>query len=242
MNKINRKLKKICLITLVFILISFVSKNFSIADENQEPTVYSQSCILVESKTGQILFEHNGYEKMYPASTTKLMTAILTLENCQLSDTVTVTEKALSGIPPTYTVANLKVGETYTVDQLLHALLIPSANDAANVLACHVAGSISSFSNMMNSKAEELGATNTHFVNPSGVHNEEHYSTAYDMALIGRYASQFEKICEIAKETEYDFPPLADGTERKFKNTNALISETHNSYYEYATRFKNRIY
>lgn len=146
---------------------------------SNELNLYSKSSILIDSTTGQILYEHNAYEKLYPASTTKLMTAILTLENCQLTDTVTVNPDALKCIPATYTTAALQPNEQLTVDQLLHVLLIPSANDAANVLAYHVAGSIENFAVMMNAKAKEIGCKNTHFVNPSGVHNDEHYSTAY---------------------------------------------------------------
>lgn len=210
--------------------------------ENETTTtqlnLYSKSSILIDSATGQILYEHNAYEQLYPASTTKLMTAILTLENCQLTDTVTIEKSSLSGIPPTYTTAALQPGETLTVDQLLHVLLIPSANDAANVLACHIAGSIDDFAIMMNAKAKEIGCKNTHFVNPSGIHNDNHYSTAYDMALIGQYANTFDTIKEIATQTQYALPNLPNGTERKFKTTNTLITPSNKYFYEYATGLK----
>lgn len=120
----------------------------------------------------------------------------------------------------------------------MHVLLIPSANDAANVLACHISGSVENFSELMNSKAKELGATHTHFVNPSGIHNDDHYTTARDMSLIGKYAYSLDTIREIASNTEYELPPLEDGTERKFKTTNTLITKDHSAYYEYATGLK----
>ena len=239
MNKI--KFNKFFLVALTLLSTILILGNVCIADEittSNEPQVYSDATILMDSKTGQILQEHDAYKTVYPASTTKLMTAILTLENCELTDTVTVNQDALNGIPSDYTIANLQVGETLTVEQLLHVLLIPSANDAANVLAYHIAGSMENFADMMNTKAKELGAENTHFVNPSGLHNDDHYSTAYDMALIGKYANQFQPIVEIAKKTEYELPSLPDGTERKFKTTNTLITKDHNSYYEYATGLK----
>lgn len=202
------------------------------------PTLLSKAAILIDSSTGQILYEYNSNDKLYPASTTKLMTAILTLENCQLSDTVTVDANALLGIPRSYTTAALQAGETLTIDQLLHVLLIPSANDAANVLAFHIAGSIEDFSIMMNAKAKELGCQNTNFVNPSGIHNDDHYSTAYDMALIGKYANTFEEIKEITCTTSYSLPNLPDGKERTFKTTNTLITPSNKYYYEYATGMK----
>lgn len=242
MNKKYIKLNKFLILT-IFLLGFLLNNQISLADETNtstenQLTIYSNSVILEDVQTGQLLFESNADEVTYPASTTKLMTAILTLENCELSDTVTVTSSALSGIPPSYTTANLQVGEKLTVDQLLHVLLVPSANDAANVLACHISGSVQDFSDLMNSKAQELGATNTHFVNPSGIHNDNHYSTARDMCIIGRYAYKFDTIRKIASETEVSLPNLPDGTERKFKTTNNLITPSNTNYYNYATGLK----
>ncbi len=216
---------------------SNTQSNTSQTDSN-ELNLYSKSSILIDSTTGQILYEHNAYEKLYPASTTKLMTAILTLENCKLTDIVTVDKDALKGIPATYTTAALQPGEQLSVDQLLHVLLIPSANDAANVLAYHIAGSIDNFATMMNAKAKEIGCQNTNFMNPSGIHNDNHYSTAYDMALIGKYANTFDTVKDIATQTQYSLPNLPDGKERKFKTTNTLITPNNKYYYEYATGLK----
>lgn len=137
-----------------------------------------------------------------------------------------------------YTTAALQPGETLSVDQLLHVLLIPSANDAANVLAYHIAGSLEDFSIMMNTKAKEIGCLNTHFVNPSGIHNDDHYSTAYDMSLIGKYANTFDAIKEITSQTSYSLPNLPDGKERIFKTTNTLITPGNKYFYEYATGLK----
>lgn len=250
MNKFKLYFFRIFYILLIIVFILSIYTQYSYADTQNnldtnnanitynDITLYSNSSILIDSTTGQILYEHNAYEKTYPASTTKLMTAILTLENCNLSDSVTINKDALNGIPKSYTTAALKAGESLTVEQLLHVLLIPSANDAANVLAYHIAGSIDNFAIMMNSKAKEIGCQNTHFVNPSGIHDDEHYSTAYDMALIGKYANTFEKIREIATQTSYSLPNLPDGKERVFKTTNTLITPKNKYYYEYATGLK----
>lgn len=232
---------KIVKTTPIFVLIFtflFCLFNFASAEEITDLEIHSPSVLLVDSKTDQILYKKNAEEKMYPASTTKLMTAILVMENCNLTDKVTVTKAAIDKVPVSYATAELRAGETLTVDELLQVLLVPSANDAANVFAYHISGSIEDFAVLMNEKAKELGATNTHFVNPSGVHDEDHYSTAYDMYLIGKKANSFTRIQEIAKQTECSLPNLPDGRERKFKTTNSLIKEDHPYYYEYATGLK----
>ena len=134
--------------------------------ENQELNLYGKSCILIERSTNRVAYEKNADERIYPASTTKILTAILTVENCNLSDTVTITKDMISLIPPAYTTAYLRPGEQVTVEQLLNALLIPSANDAGFALAIHISGSIENFSNLMNEKAKEIGCTGSNFTNP----------------------------------------------------------------------------
>ena len=202
-----KKLKK--LIILICILIFSLCFNYSavFANENILVDVYAPAAILMESTTGKILYSKNANQKMYPASTTKIMTAILTLENCNLSDIVTVSHNAIFSVPVGYSNANLQEGEELTVEQLLNVLLIPSANDAAFALAEHIAGSVDAFSDMMNKKAEEIGCKNTHFVNPNGIHNENHYSTAYDLALIGNYAMKFDTYRKIT----YYYPYITGG-------------------------------
>ena len=144
-----------------------------------------------------------------------------------------------------YTNANIHEGEELTIEQLLNVLLIPSANDAAVVLAEHIAGSVSAFATMMNAKAVELGCTNTNFVNPNGIHDENHYSTAYDLALMGKYAMTFSTFRDIVCKTSYALPATNkyDKTDRLFNTTNDLIKKNYSSsptnyYYEYATGAK----
>lgn len=233
-------LKKIC-ITLFLFLIIFVSGCTS-TYAYTIPDTYSSSCLLMEEITGKILYSKNANSIMYPASTTKIMTAILTLEKCNLSDTAVVSHNAVFSIPSGYSTASLVEGEVLTIEQLLNVLLIPSANDAAVVLAEHIAGSVEAFSDMMNSKAVELGCLNTHFVNPNGIHNENHYSTAYDLALIGKYAMQFPTFKEISSKTRYTLPitNAYSKEDRIFNTTNDLIKPNYSSsptnyYYKYAT-------
>lgn len=232
--------KKIC-ITLFLFLIIFVSGCTS-TYAYTIPDTYSSACLLMEEITGKILYSKNANSIMYPASTTKIMTAILTLEKCNLSDTAVVSHNAVFSIPSGYSTASLVEGEVLTIEQLLNVLLIPSANDAAVVLAEHIAGSVEAFSDMMNSKAVELGCLNTHFVNPNGIHNENHYSTAYDLALIGKYAMQFPTFKEISSKTRYTLPitNAYSKEDRIFNTTNDLIKPNYSSsptnyYYKYAT-------
>lgn len=238
-----KNLKKIFICIVIFILFFSTSLNYSWANEQDSSiSISAPSAILMDYTSGKILYEKDAYKRMYPASTTKLMTAILTLENCELTDVATVSYNSIMSVPSGYTHAKLQVDEQLTIEQLLHILLIPSANDAANVLAEHIAGSVESFSSMMNTKAIELGCKDTHFVNPSGIHNENHYSTAYDLALIGKYAMKFDVIKKIAMIENYTLPVTNkyDKTDRTFTTTNRLVlnRSKNTDYYEYATGLK----
>lgn len=230
------KLKSRIFLLIFIIVISIQTLTFA-----ETPSLNSEAAILVEVSTGRILYEKNSTKQLYPASTTKIMTAILVIENCNLSDIVTVTQSALNNIPSGYVTCNLQVGEKLTVEDLLYALMIPSANDAAYVLAEHVAGSIEGFSSLMNAKALELGCKSTHFVNPNGIHEDSHYSTAYDLYLIGNYAMKNDVFKKIVATTEYTLPatekyPTSD---RYMKTTNELLNEkSSNYYYKYAVGIK----
>ncbi len=242
------KLKHFTLLLIVFILLSFILTNPALATDISpdinidKVNTNSSACLLIDAKSGKILYAKNAYKKMYPASTTKLMTAILTLEKCKLTDVATVSHNAIYSIPIGYTHANLKEGEQLTIEQLLNVLLIPSANDAAIVLAEHISSSTDEFAKLMNQKAKELGCKNTNFVNPNGIHNKNHYSCAYDLALIGQYAMKFPDIMRIAMVRQYTLPETNKyhKTDRIFNATNALINnESMNKYYySYANGLK----
>lgn len=234
------KSKKILIrvLLLIYIMLFVFSNCFSFASTDAH--VDAPVALLIDSNSGKVLYEKNAYEKMYPASTTKMMTAILALENCELSDIATVSYDAIFTVPVGYSNANLQLGEELTVEQLLYVLLIPSANDAANVLAEHISGSVESFATMMNTKAVEIGCKNTHFVNANGVHDENHYSTAYDLALIGQYAMKNETFRKIVSTSRYTLPVTNkyDKEDRIFNTTNFLVNSKSRQYYEYATGIK----
>ena len=241
-----KQLKKIVFFTIIFIMLllpinTILAANIDTKDINPDKlTTKSTSILLIDPETGKILYSKNAFEKKYPASTTKLMTAILTLENCKLDEVATVSHNAIYSIPVGYSHASLQEGEKLTVEQLLNVLLIPSANDAAVVLAEHIAGSVEKFADMMNAKAKELGCLNTHFVNPNGIHNKNHYSTAYDLAMIGRYAMKFDDIMRIAKVNQYTLPKTNkyNKEDRIFNTTNGLITKNSEYYYQYTTGLK----
>lgn len=223
---------KILAIMLIFV---FCIQNFAFA-----VSVSAEAAILVEVSTGRIIYEKNSTKQMFPASTTKMMTAILVIENCDLQETVTVSENAVQNIPSGYVTCNLSAGEEISVNDLLYALMIPSANDAAFALAEHVAGSVDAFSDMMNAKAREIGCMNTHFVNPNGIHDSKHYSTAYDLYLIAKYCMQNETFRNIVTTTEYTLPATNkyEATDRTFKTTNDLLNTEKTNYYKTAIGIK----
>ena len=193
----------------------------------------------MDSKTGKILYEKNSNEKKYPASTTKILTAIIAIENCNLSDTISASYNAIMSIPSGYSIAEIKENEVLTVEQLLNVFLIHSANEAGYILAEHISGSISNFADLMNQKALEIGCTDTHFTNPSGIQDENHYSTAHDMALIAQYCMKNETFRQIVCKTSYTLEPT-DKTpeERYFVTTNDLLKTSSEYYYPYCIGIK----
>ena len=175
-------------------------------DWPQRPDLDAQNAILIEAKTGAILGARNPDEACFPASITKLMTALLVLENCSLDDTVTFSYRATHELEAGSTHIARTEDEQMSVRDCLYALLLASANEVAQALAEHVGGSIEHFADMMNARAVELGCTNTHFANPSGLNNESHYTTCHDMALIMRACAQLPEFLEIEEATTYTIP------------------------------------
>lgn len=233
------KIKKIFIILLLTLLILFSRYYVFASDTSLEiPDITSKSAILIDNRTNKVLYSKNENNKMYPASTTKILTAIIVLENCNLNDVITVSYKAISSIPEGYSIANLQVGEELTVEQLLELLLVHSANDAANVLAIHVGGSITSFVSMMNTKVSDLGLTGSHFTNVYGLHDENHYTTAKDLAFIMKYCLKNETFRKIAGQASCAIPATNKYGTRKYNTTNELIIPKTASYYPYMTAGK----
>lgn len=240
-NKGGEFMKKFSKIFLMFFLVNLIflfTINVYANDETLE--IESNNAILIDYETGKILYGKNIDEKIYPASTTKIMTAILVIENCDLNDLVTISESAINSVEYGYVTGNLKAGESFTVDQMLHVLLVASANDAACALAEHVSGSTESFVQLMNDKAIDLGCKNTHFVNPNGIQNENHYSTAYDLSLIAKYAMANSTFRNLVTFTSYKLPTteLYSIDNRFFSTTNEMIMPYNNYYYQYANGIK----
>lgn len=229
------------LISTLFTLLVLTSTFTFATDKDVSP--YSEASILIDSNTGKTLYEKNAKEKMYPASTTKIMTAILTIENCDLNDIATVSYNAVMSVPSGYSNAALQIDEQLTLGQLLEVLLVHSANDAANVLAEHVGGSNESFATMMNTKANEIGCSNTHFTNPSGKHDDNHYTTAYDLALITQYCMKNSTFRSIVSKSSCTIAPTNKYEQRHYNNTNELVipnenKKADNYYYKYAIGVK----
>ena len=172
---------KKCALILSFLLL--ITYSISFADDLN---LVGEGAILIDGETGQILYEKNSHKRLYPASTTKIMTAILAIEKGNMEDTVTIDEEIVCLTDGSHIA--LDVGEEIKFEDLLNALLIESANDAALAIAKHISGSIEEFVQMMNNKAKEIGALNTNFTNPNGLPDEKHVTTAYDLSLIAKYA------------------------------------------------------
>jgi len=218
---------------------------FVSANEGATPNISSPAALLMDSATGKVLYEKNMNKKRYPASLTKVMTAIVVLENCNLEDIATVSYDAVMSLSSGYVTANLQIGEQLTIEQLLYVLMVGSSNDAAIVLAEHVSGSVEDFAKLMNEKAKEIGCSSTNFVNPNGVHDKNHYSTAYDLALMAKYAMENETFRTLVSKTSYKLPVTNkyDREDRFFTTTNSLLIVNNNSrpdnyYYKYATGVK----
>ncbi|NLD87978.1 MAG: D-alanyl-D-alanine carboxypeptidase [Clostridiales bacterium] len=199
-----------------------------------EPNLTCNTALLFESTSNQLIFAKDPDKRIFPASTTKLMTALLAVENCRLDEIVTVTKSALSQVPKSSSLAGLKADEKMTMENMLKCLLVPSGNDAANVIAEHVSGSVDAFVELMNKRSAELGCKDTNYRNPSGFHDEDHYTTALDLLVVTLEACKYPAITEICAAAQVSVPANdVVKEERYFNNTNFLISRHKVSDYIY---------
>jgi len=204
----------------LLVITAFLTLSLSTAFSQDAPEITASSAVLINAKTGQVLYGKNMHKPMHPASTSKIMTAIIALEHGNLNDIVTASENATRVIG---TRIYLETGEKLTLRQLLYALLLPSANDAAIAIAEHIAGSVENFVKMMNAKAKELGCKNTNFTNPHGLTHEDHLISAYDMALIASYAMKNETFRKIVSTPYFTIPWKGRDYDRLLVNTNKLL-------------------
>lgn len=177
------------------------------ADETTDwpsgPGVFAQTAVVIDASTGTVLYNKKANTTMYPASITKIMTALLTIENCKMNEKVVFSEYAVNSLSYDDANAACQIGEEMTVKECLYALMLTSANEVATALGEHIAGSEEDFAKMMNERAKKAGAKNTNFVNANGLHDPNHYVTAYDMAMITRAASQYSVFNDIVNSTAF---------------------------------------
>ncbi len=199
------------------------------------PAIEAASATVMDLDTGAFLYSKQATEKQYPASITKIMTTLLLIENCDLNSEITFSE-IVNDLEEGSSNIGIKTGETLTLLDSAYAIMLASANDVANGVAEYIGGSISGFADLMNEKAAELGCVNTHFSNPHGLYSEDHYTCAYDMALIAQAAYENETFREIIGTREYTIPEtdLTD-EERVLTNHHQMISPSSEYYQEWCT-------
>lgn len=212
----SEPIKKILILMTLFITLTSLSTlSFSV-------NLVAESAIVINGETGQVLYEKNAHQPMYPASTTKVLTAIIVLEDLALDEMVTITHEATRAGGSHIA---LEPDEVVSVETLLYALMITSANDAAVALAKHHSGTVEAFAQVMNERAETMGALNSHFKNPHGMPDREHTTSAYDLAMISKHAMQNAKFREIVATRRYEIPPTNKKTETRYLNsTNSLFT------------------
>lgn len=182
------------------------------------PQIGAQAAILMDANTGVILYSKNIHERLYPASTTKIMTALLAMENGNLDDTVEFSHDAVFSVPADGSNMGMDEGESISLEECLYGIMVASANEAANAAGEYVSGSIEDFVALMNERAEEIGCTDTHFVNPNGLHDSQHYTSAYDLALISSLFFRNEMLCKISNTPRYHFEATATQPDDFYKN------------------------
>lgn len=195
------------------------------AEPIKEPDVNSRACVVIDRKTNSVLFGKNENSKKKMASTTKIMTATIIIEKCNLSDTIEISKKA-AGTGGSR--LGLKTGDKITILDLLYGLMLRSGNDAAVALAEYAGGDINGFAELMNAKALELGLTNTHFETPHGLDSNEHYTTAYELALLSNYALNNPTFAKIVGTKNYTI--TINGSPKALSNTNELLGNMEGVY------------
>lgn len=201
-------MKKITAVLLCIIMMAgiFTTNTLAAPDWPSDISIEAEGGIVMDADTGTILYSKNAHIPYFPASITKILTALIVLENCDLNETVTFSHNAVYNVEANSTSAGLDVGDTLSVKDCLYAMVLKSANEVANALAEHVSGTTEEFAVLMNQKAASLGCQDSNFVNPSGLNDPNHYTSVYDMALIGQAALKNETFVEIDSTLYYDLP------------------------------------
>ncbi len=233
-----KKTAAFCL-TLIIFMIFFIGSAF--AAPPYDGSIESNAVMLIDSATGEVLFQKNADEQIRPASTTKIMTCILALEKSSMDEVVKIGPEG-DWTGSGYSLLETKNGEEIKMKDLLYGFMLVSGNDAAAAIAVHIGGSEEGFAAMMNEKASELGMDNSHFVNAHGTDEDEHYVTARDMSKLALYAAKNEQFMDIVSTASYDMPETNKNIARTVYNTNMLLRNDEEAvdgaYYEYANGIK----
>lgn len=231
-KKITKKRVGVLVLSALFVTNTFLSVSMNVSAENNPseeaearkslpiasnsyenwpngPALGAQSAILVEANTGTILYAKNVNDRLFPASVTKILTALLAVENSKMEEIVNYSHEAVFSIEPGSSNIGMDVGEKITMEQSLYGLLVNSGNECANAIGEHIAGSINDFVDMMNKKAKELGCLDTNFVNTNGLPADNHYTSAYDLSLIAREFFKNELLCKMSNTESYYIPQCA---------------------------------
>ncbi len=236
------KFKRLFSVFLLLTVLAGFAAVPAAADETKtpvpDPDIQAKAALLVDWDTETVLYAKNEHTELYPASLTKIMTALLTLEavdqgKLALDQELTATASALDGLAADGSTAGIKVGETMTVENYLKCMLIVSANEACDVLAEGVSGSVSAFVDAMNARAAELGCKNTHFVNPNGLHDSQHYTSAWDLYLITREALKYPEFMAVCDMGVAEIPATNLSESRRLRTTNYLLSNWRAAGYLY---------
>lgn len=206
--------------------------------DGSEHTVNAKAAMLVDLKSGQVVFAQDPDLMVYPASLTKIMTCLLAIENGNLTDILTVSETALANLDAAGSTAGLQIDEQMTLEEILYCTMLSSANEACNVIAEYVSGSVDDFIALMNQRAAELGCTGTHFANTHGLHDENHYTTVRDLGLIAQEALKSEVFTIITSAVTHTVPATNLSEERNLTTTNFLINPEMRYYYKNAAGVK----
>lgn len=216
----------------VFLLVALLGGLFGLprAYAISDPNIKAKAALLVDRDTGMVLYDKNANTQQYPASITKVMVALLVLEavergELRMDQPITASAAALADLTEDSSTADIEEGETLTVEQLLYCLMVVSANEVGNIFAEALDGSVPAFVERMNQRAQELGCTNTHFANTSGLHDPQHYTSAWDIYLFTREALKYPAFVTISDTKWYTVPATNKNEERDLHSTNFLISD-----------------
>ncbi len=231
-TKRGAKLKRavfFCMAVLT-LLAMFPQQVIAQEDGPAPPSLYSQAAVLMDADTGQVLWGKNMRQKMYPASLTKVVTCLLAMEKGNPEDVVTMTDEGVFTVPRSTTHIALTTGEQLTLEQLEYAMMVESANDAANGVAIHIGGSIEQFAGMMNKKAAQIGAAGSHFTNANGLPDNDHYTTAYDLGLFTKEALKYPEFRKLAGSQRYEIPPTNKQKDTRILNNRQYMFFLNDTY------------